>query len=81
MVAGIGPFAASVDDGTRKERSYPQGHWLVAVGHKKDASGSMSKVVLNDPDGGHRLSMTRAEFLRFFSPEGDGHAWMVRHTH
>lgn len=80
MVAGEGPFSATLEGGGRKQRSYPAGHWLVAVGHEVDAEGRVTRIDLNDPDGGLRLSMTRAEFLRFFAPEGDGHVWMIRYT-
>lgn len=80
MVAGVGPFSATLEGGGRKQRSYPAGHWLVAVGHEVDAAGRVTRIHLNDPDGGLQLSMTRAEFLRFFAPEGDGHAWMIRYT-
>jgi hypothetical protein len=52
----------------------------VAVGWEADAQGKLARVALNDPDGGRRLSMTRAEFLRFFAPEGDGAIWTIRYA-
>jgi hypothetical protein len=69
-VAGVGPYAATLATGGRKARSYGAGHWLVAVDYRRAADGTVESVTLNDPDGGQRVTMTRADFLRFFAPDG-----------
>lgn len=80
-VGGVGPFSALREGGGVKARSYPAGHWLVVTRCGRDAQGRVEWISLNDPDGGLRVLMTRAEFLRFFSPEGDGHVWMIDYTY
>lgn len=80
LVGGIGPFSARLDGGGTKARTYPAGHWLVVTGWEPDARGQPARLQLNDPDGGHRLTMTRAEFLRFFAPQGDGSIWAIRYS-
>ncbi len=77
LVGGDGWFAATLASGGRKERSYPAGHWLLATGVERDEKGSVSRITLNDPDGGHRLTMTRAEFEAFFG--GAGSVYLVRY--
>jgi hypothetical protein len=75
MVAGDGWFSATKSDGTTKARSYDSGHWLVVVGVARDASGHVTSVTLNDPDGGTRETMTAAAFKTFFG--ADGTVWDV----
>jgi hypothetical protein len=78
LMSGSGAFSARFEDGTARARSYGSGHYLVAVGFERDANGNLSRLVLNDPDTGRRLSMTVAAARRFF--RGDGGIWMVTYT-
>jgi hypothetical protein len=75
MVAGDGPFTATISDGTVKSRSYPDGHWLVVTGVSRDAAGNVTSVALDDPDGGYRETMKVADFTAFFG--ADGTIWDV----
>ena len=75
MVAGEGPYSAVEADGTVHARSYDDGHWLVVVGVQRDASGQVTQVIVNNPDGGTRETMTVDAFHTFFG--ADGSVWDV----
>jgi hypothetical protein len=75
IISGANGFVATTASGERRERGYRSGHYLVAVGYAKDASGRVAAVTLNDPDSGQRLTMTRGAFDRFFD-RGGGY-WMI----
>lgn len=90
MVGGIGAFNGKFesahssaryghfDAGDRHARRYDgSGHWILAVGVKKDSSGRVTDVIVNDPDTGGRMTMSRADFENFVGHNGD--MWTVRY--
>jgi hypothetical protein len=78
MLGGEGVFVGRFSDDARRQRPYREGHWMVAVGYKRDAEGRLTHVVLNDPDTGRRITQSRKDFLRFFSvTRADGGLWQV----
>jgi len=70
ILAGSGPFTATISDGTIKSRSYPDGHYLVVTGSVRDANGKLTGIQLDDPDGGHKETMTVDAFHAFFGDDG-----------
>lgn len=90
MVGGIGAFSGKFegahdsaryghfDAGDRHARRYDgSGHWILAVGVKKDSAGKVTDVIVNDPDTGGRMTMSRADFTNFVGQNGD--MWTVRY--
>jgi hypothetical protein len=75
IVDGNGYYSAVRDDGTKHARDYSEGHYLVVTGVDRDASGKITAVYLDNPDGGARETMTPAAFDDFFG--GRGSVWMM----
>jgi hypothetical protein len=78
MVAGQGPFAATMSDGSAYTNDYPDGHWLVVTGVNRDSSGNVTSLDLNDPNGGYRETMTPGQFADFFG--SDGTVWDISYS-
>ncbi len=70
LVDGSGSYSAVRADGTRHARDYSEGHYLVVTGVDRDATGKITAVHLNNPDGGARETMTPGAFADFFGSAG-----------
>lgn len=90
MVGGIGAFDGKFESahqsarygsfsaGEHQRRRYDgSGHWVLAVGVRKDGSGRVTDVIVNDPDTGGRMTMSRADFEEFVGHNGD--MWTIRY--